>query len=134
MKQMKQRRRASHTCPCHHTADKRQSHAPCTHAHLQPPCPGTPLLCCSGEVQNLLLQRMQQSRGRGTSPALIAPGPAVLPAIGSKGSEEGAPLLHPCCLTADTLWGQLSHTHTLRAGSPELPPSESVLLCPDQWS
>lgn len=66
---------ASFLCPCHHTADKGQGQLSRAHvfraslfASLQQ---GLALLCCPGEVWDLLSQVVQSVRSGANSPALL---------------------------------------------------------------
>ena len=72
--------------PRHHPADKIRgdfpTFIPLGPAHFDPPHPGPALLYCAGEVQGLLLSAVAH---RANSTTLMALGPGLLPAIGSKG-------------------------------------------------
>lgn len=59
------------------------------------PMPAGPdLLGCPGKVKSPLSLVLQQIRGRDGFPALMIPGPALLPASGGKGQGRGGHLTH----------------------------------------
>lgn len=86
--------RAFLLCPWCHTGDKRKtwlshSHTPVL-THSPSPYPGPALLCCLGEVQELLSQVLLQVRGRTSSSHLMTPsGPALPPTARGESQRWG---------------------------------------------
>lgn len=72
---------------------------PCASSPALPLQSGSALVCCPGEVQELLSQVWKPVRGRNSSPILMTPEPPLLPAIGGKGRGRGGMNLSFACGT-----------------------------------